>query len=432
VVQLDAATIPSLMKSSRVFQIVLRVVCSPRVIFLIALIARLRVLSQLLPLNAGRNFYQYNEPSHIAWALVSGFGYSAPWPHTTVAATAQQPPLYPLLLAAIFKFAGPYTYSSLWIAVGLNAFSSALTAVLIMRIGKRDFGAATGLLAAWVWACWQYEAVVSIRLWESSLSALLLMLVLWLLPELSDSLRASRWLFFGALAGIAGLINTTLLGLFPFFWLWLWASYHRRGRSCYTVLIASIAVCFLILVPWTIRNYAAFNRVVPIRDNFGLELWVGLELRTGPSEAVVTQPYPQDFPLIDPTEYNRLGEIGFMDSRREMALNFIRQHPRKFLNMVAIRSIKYWTEPAGTAWPALSALAWLGMCLALGRKGLNAVPPAVVLVTFPLVYYVTHTSPTYRHPIEPVMLLLAAYVTIFAVSGIKTLLRTGSSQNCVG
>jgi hypothetical protein len=432
VVQLDAATIPSLMKSSRVFQIVLRVVCSPRVIFLIALIARLRVLSQLLPLNAGRNFYQYNEPSHIAWALVSGFGYSAPWPNTPVAATAQQPPLYPLLIAAIFKFAGPYTYSSLWMAVGLNAFFSALTAVLIMRIGKRDFGAATGLLAAWVWVCWQYEAVVSIRLWESSLSALLLMLVLWLLPELSDSLRASRWLFLGALAGVAALINTTLLGLFPSFWLWLWASYHRRGRSCYTMLIASIAVCSLILVPWTIHNYAAFNRVVPIRDNFGLELWVGLELRAGPSEALVMQPFPQDFPLIDPTEYNRLGEIEFMDSRREKALNFIRQHPRKFLNMVAIRSIKYWTEPAGTAWPAVSALAWLGMCLALGRTGLNAVPPAVVLVTFPLVYYITHTSPIYRHPIEPVMLLLAAYVTIFAVSGIQTLLRTGSSQNCVG
>jgi Dolichyl-phosphate-mannose-protein mannosyltransferase len=414
VIQLDTATIPPLMKSSRVFQIVVKVLNSPRVIFLIALIARLRVLSQLLPLHGGRNFYQYNEPSHIAWALISGFGYSAPWPNTPVAATAQQPPLYPLLLAAIFKLTGAYTYLSLWIAVGLNAIFSAFTAVLILRLGKRDFSFDTGLLAAWVWACWQYEAVVSIRLWESSLSAFLLVSVLWLLPELADSLRVSRWLLFGALAGIAALINTTLLGLFPFFWLWLWARHRRRGRACYRELLASIGVCVLVLLPWTIRNYAALHRLIPIRDNFGLELWVGLELRTGPSITVVTQPFPQDFPLNDPTEYNRLGEIRFMDSRREMAFNFIRQHPGRFLNMMAIRSIKYWTEPAGTAWPAVSLLAWLGMCLALWRKRLDAAPYAVVLVVFPLVYYLTHTFPTYRHPIEPVMLLLAAYVTVAA------------------
>jgi 4-amino-4-deoxy-L-arabinose transferase-like glycosyltransferase len=400
------------MKSSRLPKIVFRVVSDPRVVFLIAFGARLRVLSQLLPANAWRYFYQYNEPSHIAWAVVSGFGYSSPWPHTPVAATAQQPPLYPLLLAAIFKLAGTYSDLSLWIALGLNAFFSALTAVLILRLGKRDFGVATGILAAWVWSCWPYEAVVSIRLWESSLSALLLIIGMLLVPQLTDSLGASRWLFLGALAGIAALTNTALLAVFLFFWLWLWAGYHRRGRSCFRMLSASIAICVLTLLPWTIRNYTAFHRVMPVRDNFGLELWVGLELGAGRSEPVVAQPFPRDFPLSDPTEYNRLGEIGFMDSRRQMALNFIRQHPREYLQMVATRCFKYWTEPLGTSWLPLSLLAWLGMCLAVRRKGFEAALYPVVLVVFPLVYYITHTFPTYRHPIETVILLLAAHAVV--------------------
>ena len=94
-----------------------------------------------------------------------------------------EPPIYAYLLAGIFKLAGTYSYPSLWIGVGLNAVLSAFTAVLILRIGKRDFSAATGILAAWIWSAWLYEAVVAVRLWESSISALFLMIAwLWLPP----------------------------------------------------------------------------------------------------------------------------------------------------------------------------------------------------------------------------------------------------------
>jgi hypothetical protein len=212
------------MRRVPIIQIALNVAASPRAVFLVALIARLWALSQLLPANAWRDFYQYNEPAHIAWSVVSGYGYSSPWANTLVMPTAQQPPVYPYLLAGIFKFAGVYSYRSLWIAVGLNAVFSALTAVVILKIGKRTFGPSTGVLAAWIWACWIYEAVVSIRLWESSLSALLLAVALLLLPGLAVSIRPRLWLVFGALAGVAALANTTLLSVFPFFWLWLWAS----------------------------------------------------------------------------------------------------------------------------------------------------------------------------------------------------------------
>ena len=360
--------------------------------------------------------------------MVSGFGFSAPWPNTPIAATAQQPPLYPFLLAAIFKFAGDYSHLSLWIADGLNAVFSALTAVLILRMAKRDFGTGAAILAAWVWACWQYEAVVSIRLWESSLSALLLMLGMLCVRELAESLQTWRWLLFGALAGVAALNNTTLLAVFPFFWLLLWLKYRRRGSSCYKQLLASIAICFLTLLPWTIRNYAAFHRVMPLRDNFGLELWVGLELGEARPTPGIYRFFTRDFPLRDPTDYNRLGEIAFMESRRQMALNFIQHHPLQYARMVIIRCSKFWSHPTGTPWPYISLLAWLGVCLALWRKGLDAALYAVPLVVFPPVYYITHTFPTYRHPIEPVIIMLAAYVIVIATEAGAAFLRLSSAS----
>jgi hypothetical protein len=111
--------------------------------------------------------------------------------------TAQQPPVDPYLLVAILKLAGTYSYRSLWIAVGMNAFSPALTAIVLLKIGKRTSGPSTGVLAAWIWSCWIYEAVVSIRLWESSLSALPLAVALLLLPDMAASTRPWLWLLFG-------------------------------------------------------------------------------------------------------------------------------------------------------------------------------------------------------------------------------------------
>lgn len=415
------------MPNPRLRNTVANLISSPRVIFLVALAVRLWMFSQLSPEKAWRYFYQYNEFARIAWAVVSSYGYCSPWANTPLAPTAVEPPLYSYLLVGIFKLAGPYSYASLLIGSGLNGIVSAFTAVLILRIGKRDFSPAAGILAAWIWAAWIYEAAVAVRLWESSLSAFFLMVACLWLPELAGSLRQSRWLLFGVLAGIVALTNTTFLSVFPFFWLWLWISHRRQGRSCGRVLLASVAVCVLILVPWTIRNYVTFHRLMPLRDNFGLELWIGNHVG-----ATEEHQYPGAFPILDPTEYNRLGELPFMEAKRQIALQFIRQHPGEFLRLSARRFLRFWTTPRGTAWPLVSISAWAGMVLMLRRKRLGAAPYAIVLVVFPLIYYVTHSFPTYRHPIEPVLILLAAYAVLSGVEAGAGWLGRDRTKNIAG
>jgi hypothetical protein len=393
------------------FRSIATAVNSPRVIFLVALTARLWVLSQLLPANPWRDFYQYNEPSHIACSMVSGAGYSSPWGDTLAMPTAQQPPLYPYLIAGIFKLAGTYSYLSLWIALGLNAVFSALTAVVIFHLGQKTFNTPTGVLAAWIWSCWIYEAVVSIRLWESSLSALLLTTGLWLLPKLAGSLRQLFWIIFGALVGVSALTNTSLLSVFSFFWLWLWLGYRRRGFICTKWLVASVIICVLVLLPWTVRNYETFHQLMPIRDNFGLELWIG-------NHEGKARLNGDDFQLMV-AEYSRLGEMRFMDTKRQLAVQFILQHPGSFLHLSAQRFYKFWSAPDGSVWILVSLLAWLGMFVAIRRKGFEAVPYVIVLVVFPLVYYLTHTGSTYRHPAEPAILVLAAYSSVSAAGVLR-------------
>ena len=363
---------------------------------------RLWAVSQLLPAKAWSYFYQYNEFARIAWALASGHGYSSPWANTPLLPTAIEPPAYSFLLAGIFKMAGVYALGSLWIAVVLNAVFSSANAVLILRAGKRDFTSSAAVLAAWVWSCWTYEAVVAIRLWESSLTALLLMLALLWLPRVERSTRTSPWLLFGVLAGFAGLTNTTLLAIIPAFALWTWIECRRRGQPRGPQLLAFCAVFLIVLVPWTIRNYIVFHRLMPVRDNFGLELWLG----NHPSPTAASD---NDFPVLDPTAYNQLGEIRFMERKREMALRFIYEQPQQFLRRSLHRVWLFWIEPVKSAWGEISVLAWLGCFLAWRKRKAIAVPYAIVMILFPTVYYITHTYDTYRHPMEPVIILLACY-----------------------
>ena len=113
--------------------------------------------------------------------------------------------------------------------------------------------------------------------------------------------------------------------------------------------------------------------------------------------------------MIDQSEYNRLGELAFMEAKREVALTFIRQHPRDFLRLSRQRALEFWLVPRGSVWWVASLIAWVGLALALWRKRFDAVPEAIVLTLYPLIYYVTHTWSTYRHPIEPVVILMACY-----------------------
>ncbi|HYA23961.1 MAG TPA: glycosyltransferase family 39 protein [Terriglobales bacterium] len=397
---------------------------SPAVVFVTALSMRLWAASRLSPEEAWRYFYGYNEFARIAWAMVSGFGYSSPWPHTPLLPTAVEPPVYAVLLSGIFKMAGAYSFRSLWIAIGFNAVLSSIAAVLLLRIGQSRFGSPVGILAAWVWSCWLYEAAVAVRLWESSLSALLLLLGLLWLPKLAGTLRPAHWAGFGALAGLGALTNTSLIAVFPFFLVWLFIQHRRQKRSCGLQLATAIGICILVMMPWTIRNYLTFHRWMPVRDNFGLELWLGNHEGVGSRF--------ETFPIVNPEEYNRLGEIRFMETERELAVQFIRRHPAEFLGRCAKRVFRYWTEPRGSVWPFVSFLAWIGLALAFHGRQWDVMPHGIALLCFPVAYYITHTFPTYRHVIEPSVILMASYTVVSAGTALENRMRQGSSEREVG
>jgi len=60
-------------------------------------------------------------------------------------------------------------------------------------------------------------------------------------------------------------------------------------------------------------------------------------------------------------------------------------------------------------------LSLLGVLFAYREQNESAVPLALVMIFFPLVFYMTHASTRYRHPMDPIMLVLAVYALAYPV-----------------
>jgi hypothetical protein len=165
-----------------------------------------------------------------------------------------------------------------------------------------------------------------------------------------------------------------------------------------------------------------FHKFVPLRSNFALELWVGNNDSYDENSQVVPPPDPAREEL---REYIRVGETAFMAEKWRTATVFIRTHPRLEAALWGRRFVAMWTgaeNPVRAFQDAETSLVRIvlignflaafgtvaGIVVLILRRSIYAFPLAAIPVVYPLVYYATHASLRYRHPIDPVLLILVA------------------------
>src|SRR5690348_9082660 len=97
------------------------------------------------------NFSFGFEMGRIRRAITAGQGFADPFEGHT-GPTAWEPPLYPFLIAGVFKLTGVYTHASALILLSANSLFSALTCIPIFLIAKRCFSDKVAVWTAWLWA----------------------------------------------------------------------------------------------------------------------------------------------------------------------------------------------------------------------------------------------------------------------------------------
>ncbi len=365
------------------------------------------------------------EMGMVGRSLAMGKGFSSPFPPDT-GATAWLGPVYPMLIAAVFKVFGLFTASSAIALLALNSLFSALTCIPVFFIARRTLGEHQARWAAWIWALFPYAIYLAAgRIWENVLTTLLLSVLVWYTLVLEERGNALLWAGSAAVWAVTALTNPGACALLIPLGLWIAWRRSRRGVPWFRDAAIGAIVFIALITPWEIRNVESFHRFVPLRDNFWMEMRVG---NTGDLSDI----YPDwAHPGRSPRElelYQQLGETKYLAHMREVSTGFIRQYPGEFAWLTVKRFLYTWTGfwstdpgyrkneplqiPNTFFCTVMTVLALLGLRWRWRWRRPWVAPYVIALVFFPLIYYITHPGIEYRHPIDPLMVILAAAAVV--------------------
>jgi hypothetical protein len=236
--------------------------------------------------------------------------------------------------------------------------------------------------------------------------------------------RLSLWFVLGMLWGLIALTNASLLLCLPAMMVWIVWPQLRVWRLSGKTVVGAVLTCVAfgaVLAPWVARNERVMGAPVLTRDNFGVELYnSSLESNDG-------LPWGTAMPLWegDPVfrQYERMGELKFAQMRQQQAIANLRSRPGKFAGWTLDRFLFFWDGTPHAAnghlaneflrqlsYSFLSLCGLLGLGLMLRRRVEGAGLFALVFGLAPLVYYMVTVQPRFRHPLEPLIAVLAIYL----------------------
>ncbi|HEX7972703.1 MAG TPA: glycosyltransferase family 39 protein, partial [Thiobacillus sp.] len=306
--------------------------------FLLRLFLVLAMRGYDLPSDQDHYGFGY-ETGRVARSLAEGKGYSSPWLEAS-GPTALIPPLYPALLAGLFRVFGTYSESAAFAALALNAVFAAATCVVLFHLGRAMFGVEAGLVAAAIFAVYPASVFQSVKtIWDTNLFALALSVCVLLVWRAARAWSAGPWLAGGAAIGATSLVNPAGLSFLPAAMLWAWYRNPAPARRKTLWLAGAAGLAALVMAPWAARNYAVLGTPA-LRSGFGLELKLGDGAHS----------WWRDHPSFSEAEfakYKAQSEIPYMRDCLREAEAFIVAHPAGYAGSVAKHFAQFWF-----GWPA--------------------------------------------------------------------------------
>jgi Dolichyl-phosphate-mannose-protein mannosyltransferase len=357
----------------------------------------------------------------VARSIDTGHGFGNVFAPNT-GPTAVLAPVYSYLLAGIFKLFGIETKVSVVAALSLNSVFSALTCVPVFLLAEQAFGDRVAKWAGWGWVLSPYGIYYGADwAWSTCLVTLELCWLFFFAWRLENSSRTRDWIWFGLFGGIAALTEPVVLSVVPFLGLWTLYRRYKLRRPWKVPMVAAAVAAIAVMAPWIARNYEVFHRFIPVRSGYGLELYIG---NNGYSQRWVNSALQPNHNDAELGEFERVGEMAYMDHKLKQGKDYIRAHPAWFAWMTLRRIVYMWTgywsfdkaylkeeplDPPNIFVEAtLTVLALLGL-LRVFRLDLGmGMRFAIVMFFFPLAYYFSHPETYYFRPVDPLIVVLGA------------------------
>lgn len=394
----------------------------------------------------------YDQISYDALArrVVEGYGFSFSerhWPATPPGQpTAHWSYLYTLYLAATYYLFGPQPIIARLIQA---VVAGGLQVWLTWRLGRRVFGPQVGLVAAGLCAAYIYFVYYAGGLLTETFYIIGILWSLDVAFRLRARLNVARstavsapwrlWVELGLAIGVTTLLRQVFVLFVPvlFFWLW-WTMPVKNTLSAYGAgwrrwpiikgLFAACLVVAVLITPWTIRNYLAFQTLVPLNTNSGFALFWGNHPIYGTHFVGLLPGGWSAYTDLIPASIRHLNEAQLDQALLKQGLGFIVDDPIRFVLLSISRGrefFKFWPSPDSGLVSNVSRVASFGLALpfmvygllvALGRWRRPATPAQrseiALLYLFVILYSAIHLASwaliRYRLPVDAVLLLFAA------------------------
>lgn len=181
-------------------------------------------------------------------------------------------------------------------------------------------------------------------IWDTSLFTLGVAMSVWMSLRMTAApARWLRWFALGLWLGALALLNPALTVCYPILVLWpLWRTRPSGFIAFLRPTAVTIAGWLMAITPWTVRNFVQFEEFMYIRGGFPIELWLGVCPEADSHGAAV---YTAQFPLSSDVVQQRVASIGeraFIRECDERARAAITVAPRRFVKLIAVRTVDYW------------------------------------------------------------------------------------------
>jgi hypothetical protein len=294
--------------------------------------------------NMSRHLVNGTEYGRIARSLLAGQGFAHPFNQPT-GPTTWMPPALPVLLAGLLWVCDGDQDTAMAVLIFVQVNVLILTGLLVVALARQTTRR-LGVFAAAV--LFLLGLLCEFRLWFQFMhDCWLILLTLdvliagfcWFDP-LQRWQKAAGWGVLGGLCALISPITGFTWGVFSFL--------TGLSQRAWTRLGVAVLVAGLTVAPWTIRNYFVFGRLIPVKSNLAYELYQSQCLQPdGLIQRKTFSAHPINAGTREGQEYKQLGEIAFVERKKEQFWQSVWADPLDFLDRVASRFLgtTLWYEP---------------------------------------------------------------------------------------
>jgi len=377
---------------------------------------------------AGRSYLQTTkfEVERIAWSLATTGSFADAYADGS-GPSAHAAPLYPLMLALIYRALGKDwagTMAQEVLSSCLASLHYAMLPILARVCGMPVLaGVFGGLLGAVLPVNWWIQGKGA---FEYSLSALWMVIFAILVISIWND-RAFGWsnaLRLGVLTGVMMLTAPHVGPMFAGIALTGFALFRRSvpPRQLLLFLAIQAAVAAAMLVPWAVRNMLILGAPVISRSNVGMELALSNNDDASPiwDENRAAGLFHRMHPSASVTDVSRVREVGEVRYNREkmkLATAWIRSNPGRFAELTIRRVGLFWFPSATRPWQTavLAAVTFAGL-VGFARFVPGRTPAAwffaATWLSYPISSYGFQMSARPRYPIEWSLFLFAGFLAV--------------------